>query len=63
MILPAFFVTYPNDIRAERRIDETFDVQIITMVTECMYGSELGYENKLQIILHNVHKNWSSVNF
>ena len=48
MILPASFVKYSNALRAERRIDEVFDVQKITMLTECTFGSKRGYENKLQ---------------
>jgi hypothetical protein len=54
MILPAFFVKYSNALRAERRIDEVFDAQIITMLSECTYGSELGYENELHPNLYNV---------
>jgi len=59
MILAAFFVTYPNDLRAERRIDEAFDVQIITMVTAVNLGTKINYN----LTYTMYHKNWSSVNF
>jgi len=51
MFLPAFFVKYSNSLHIEKRIDEVFDVQIITMLTECRVRTATNFGTKINYIL------------